>query len=412
MIIKEINKTEFDEFAKNNKQNSYYQTSNYATLMKNYKYDTMYIGAYHDNKLLCASLILYKSIAPTIKYGYAPRGFMLDYFDKDLLEAFTKRIKSFFAKKNFAFIKINPEIIYSKININNKKKEVIPQSKELITFMRSLDYEKLRDNLYFESMLPKYNAFIDLKTFDKSNVSKKCYVKSHSIVNSALKLRKGSLKDMKLLYEYIKENSNKTLNYFEDFYKLFNKDGMIDLLLIEIDYYKYLNVYNKKYEKLIKESEKVNNEFSLDPYDNDLYYKKTDLDKKISELEKKINIVNNRLKNGILSETIGGALIIKSNHKVKLVIGGTDENFPNLNYKYFLYYNMIEYYKKMGYQYFDLNGITGNFTDNNPYKKLNDFVLSFNPLVYEYIGEFDLVINNTYYNILWNSGKLKKEFIH
>ena len=413
MEIKEISKTEFDNFSKNHIQNSYFQTSNYATLMNNYKYDIMYVGGYHNNELLCASLILYKSIAPTIKYGYAPRGFILDYFDKDLLESFTKKVKVFFAKKNFAFIKINPEIIYSKINIKDKKKAVNSQSKELVTCMRNLDYEKLRNNLYFESMLPKYNAIINLKEFNKSNVSKKCYVKSHSIINSSLKLKKGTLKDMKVFYEFIKEKSNKTLNYFEDFYKVFNNDDdMIDLLLIEINYYKYLEIFNNKYERLSDEYEEVCDEFKKNPYDNDLYLKKSDLDKKINELEKKINIVNTKLQEGTKKEIIGGALVIKSKNKTTLVISGIDKKFPNLNYKYFLYYNMIGFYKKLGYKFFDLNGITGNFTDNNPYKKLNDFKLSFNPLVYEYIGEFDLVINNTYYNILWNSGKLRKEFIH
>ena len=412
MEIKEISKTEFDKFSRNHTLNSYFQTSNYATLMNNYKYDIMYIGGYYNNELLCTSLILYKSIAPTIKYGYAPRGFVLDYFDKDLLETFTKKVKTFFAKKNFAFIKINPEIIYSKINIKDKKKSVIPKSKELITYMRSLDYEKLRNNLYFESMLPKYNAIVDLKEFNKSNVSKKCYIKSHSIINSSLRLKKGTLEDMKVFYEFVKEKSNKTLNYFEDFYKVFNKNEMIDLLLIEINYLKYLEVFNDKYEKLIKESEEINASFSLNPYNNDLYIQKTDLDKKINELERKINIVNTKLQKGIKKEVIGGALVIKTKNKATLVISGIDDKFPNLNYKYFLYYNMINFYKKLGYSFFDLNGITGIFSDNNPYKKLNDFKLSFNPLVYEYVGEFDLVINNTYYNILWNSGKLKKEFIH
>ena len=208
---------------------------------------------------------------------------------------------------------------------------------------------------------------------------------------------------MKVFYEFIKEKSNKTLNYFEDFYKVFNKNEMIDLLLIEINYLKYLEVFNDKYEKLIKESEEINTSFSLNPYNNDLYIQKTDLDKKINELERKINIVNTKLQKGIKKEVIGGALVVKTKNKATLVISGIDDKFPNLNYKYFLYYNMINFYKKLGYSFFDLNGITGNFSDNNPYKKLNDFKLSFNPFVYEYIGEFDLVINNTYYNILWNS---------
>ena len=163
MIIKEISKNEFDKFSLNHIQNSYFQTSNYSTLMNNYKYDCLYIGVYKESNLIGVSLILYKSIAPLVKYGYAPRGFILDYLDSDLLEEFTQKIKEFFARKNFAFIKINPELIYSKINIKNKKKEVIPESKRLVSHMRELGYQKLRNNLYFEAMLPKYNAIMNLK---------------------------------------------------------------------------------------------------------------------------------------------------------------------------------------------------------------------------------------------------------
>ena len=71
---------------------------------------------------------------------------------------------------------------------------------------------------------------------------------------------------------------------------------------------------------------------------------------------------------------------------------------------------MIEKYKNDGYKFFDLNGITGDFSDKNPYKGLNDFKLQFKPRVYEYIGEFDLVINKTIYQLLLSSNKLSKEF--
>lgn len=412
MQVKEIDKKTFDNFAKSHLQSSYFQTSNYSMLMNNYKYEIMFVGAYENNTIIGASLILYKSIAPLVKYGYAPRGFIFNYLNDESLKEFTHKIKTFFAHKNFAFIKINPEIIYSKINIKDKKKEVIPQSKKLVSHLRELNYQKLRNNLYFESMLPKYNAIINLKKFNKNTVSNKCYIKSHSIINKSLKLKKGTLKDMKVFYEFIKEKSNKTLNYYEDFYKVFKRNEMIDLLLIEIDYYKYLEVYKNKYDEMISEKYELDKEFSSNPYDNELYLKKTNYEKKINQLEKVINLTNKKLKENIKKEVIGGALLIKQNNKINLVISGIDKNFTTLNYKYFLYFNISSYYKRLNYSFFDLNGISGNFTEKNPYKGLNSFKLSFNPDVYEYIGEFDLVINETYYNILWNSGKLRKEFIH
>ena len=74
------------------------------------------------------------------------------------------------------------------------------------------------------------------------------------------------------------------------------------------------------------------------------------------------------------------------------------------------HYSIMNYYKNENLSFLDLNGITGDFTKNNPYKGLNDFKLSWNPKVFEYIGEFDLIINQTKYSLLWSSNKLQKEF--
>ncbi len=410
MIIKEIDSKTFMEFANNHILSNYYQTENYGVLMQNFKYQIMYIGAYKYNKLVGASLILYKTIAPTIKYGYAPRGFLINYLDEDLLNEFTSKIKAFFLLKNFAFIKINPEVIYSKIDYENKKKIVNVNNKNLISLMRKFGYEKLKNNLYFESMLPKYNAIINLKEFDKNTVSEKCYKKSHSFLTSSLSLKIGNEKDINIFYDLIKDKSNKTKSYYGDFYKVFKDSDMVDLLLVEVDYYKYLEVYNKKYETMIIENEELNEEFNNNSQDEILFQNKMNSDNKLAEIKHSIDLLNTKLKSGNKSEIIGGALMIKQNSRVNLIISGVNSEFNKQNINYFLHYRFIEYYKKMGYSFIDLNAVSGNVSEKSPYKKLNDFKFSFNPNVYEYIGEFDLVINNTYYNILWNTGKLEKEF--
>ena len=57
-----------------------------------------------------------------------------------------------------------------------------------------------------------------------------------------------------------------------------------------------------------------------------------------------------------------------------------------------------------------MNGITGNFSENNPYKGLNDFKKGFNPYSFEYIGEFDFIINPGLYKSMEENGILAKEF--
>jgi lipid II:glycine glycyltransferase (peptidoglycan interpeptide bridge formation enzyme) len=75
-----------------------------------------------------------------------------------------------------------------------------------------------------------------------------------------------------------------------------------------------------------------------------------------------------------------------------------------------MYYKIIETYKKAGYLYFDMYGITGDYSDTNPYKNLNKFKLKFKPKVFEYIGEFDLIVNKPFHQLLWSTNQIQKEF--
>ena len=86
MKIKEISFAEFDKYATSHQLCNYHQTSSYALLMSNHGYEYDYI-AYVDeeNRIYAASLILYKKIGFKSYYGYAPKGFLTDYFDKELL---------------------------------------------------------------------------------------------------------------------------------------------------------------------------------------------------------------------------------------------------------------------------------------------------------------------------------------
>ena len=63
---------------------------------------------------------------------------------------------------------------------------------------------------------------------------------------------------------------------------------------------------------------------------------------------------------------------------------------------------MIDDYKKKNYKYLNLNAIVGEFNKKNKYSGLNEMKLGFNTMITEYIGEFDIVLNNFTYN-LYNS---------
>ena len=97
--------------------------------------------------------------------------------------------------------------------------------------------------------------------------------------------------------------------------------------------------------------------------------------------------------------TIGGCLVIRYEQGVHLIIEGFDKEYRNYNCNYLLKWELIKKFNKEGYNFFDLNGISGEFNEKNKYTGLNEMKLGYNASAIEYIGEFDLIINKTMYKM-------------
>ncbi len=406
MHLKELSIAEFDAFAHTQILSSHYQSSNYALFMteNNYEYDLL---GYVDELgvIKAAALILIKKIDFSHKYGYSPKGFLIDYFDYDLLKDFTNAIKEYYQKK-LVFIKINPEIAIGEINPYSK----ITNYNQNITikdYLKECGYTKLKDNLYFESMFPRFNAILNLHDYSFKNLSKNTKNKIRKAIKKGLIFEKVSKDKMDIFYEFIKHKKNINEYYYKNYYNIYERDASCDLFLVKIDYEKYLinsqDLYNKELENNYNLSNKlINNSNSLN------INQKMNSDRTLLSYKNDIEVATHGLKEK--KETyIAGAFVIKHNNRVNIIISGYNPKYKKFNANYFLHYNIIEYYKK-NYKYLDLNGFTGNLTDKNPYKGLNDFKLGFNPQIYEFIGEYDLIIKERKYNSLIKNGTLAKLF--
>ncbi len=409
MQIKEINEIEFDNFASSHVLKNYYQTSYYGNLMKKFGYTPIYIGVFDNDSIVGAALILSKYIAINIKYGYSPRGFLIDYQNTYYLEEFTKLVKKYFFKKGFAFIKINPEITLAEVISETNSKNINNNSVKIINELERLNYKKLKNNIYFESLLPKYNPIINLKRFDINNLNKNIKQKIHNKDKKGISLIKGDEYNLNEFYEFVKNKKDNSIEYYKNYYKIFNEAKMADLWLLQIDYHEYLKLTQEEYTNLLEKNERINKEFIENTKNKQLLRAKMESDRKLTSLNQEITDINTYIQNGVNKQIIASALTIKFKNRVNIVISGFDKNIK-LNPNHILYIKLIEHYKNENYSYLDLNGITGDFTPSNPYRGLNEFKLNFNPNIYEYIGEFDLIINQTLYSLLWTTKILHNEF--
>jgi peptidoglycan pentaglycine glycine transferase (the first glycine) len=407
MNLKELTILEFEDFVKKSPLGNHYQTSDYGILMSEQGYDYDLLGMVDEyGEILAASLILIKKIGFKTKYGYAPKGFILDYFNQSLLKAFTEKIKEFYDKKNVIFIKINPEIAIAEIDSVSKSKTYNWNS-QIKDFLDDLNYLKLKDNLYFESCLPRFNGIISLKDLSINHFEKNTRNKIKRAVSKGLEIELTERSGIDILYNFIKNKKHNNEFYYKDYYNIFHKKNMIDIFLVSINTKDFLLNAKENYEKELE----INTELNRNLIQNN---NQKNINLKMNSDRKLLSY-----KNDILEATdqnskhekiyIAGAMVIKFKNRVQILISGYDKKYKKYNPNYFLHYKIMEHYKE-DYSYFDLNGMTGDFTKENPYYGLNEFKIGFKPKIYEFIGEYDLIINNKKYNNLLNNGTLAKIF--
>ncbi len=406
MHIKHLSIHEFETFVDKSFLGSYYQTYEYALLMKENGYDYEFVGLVDEyNNVHAASLILIKKLTKLYKYGYAPKGFILDYFDYNLLKEFTNKIIDFY-KKKLVFIKINPEIAIAEIDpITYKKK--YNQNRKIKNHLIDLGYVKLKDNLYFESAIPRFNGIVSLKDFSLDHLNKNTRNKIKKGDKKGLNIEIADRSGIDILYNFIKKKRNKDAFYYKAYYKAFQNSNNIDLFLVSLDTKQFLVSSKDAYEKELNHNSDLSNQLIKEHSEKNLNIKMNS-DRKLLSYKNDILEAQNRASKGD-KLYIAGALVIKYQNRINIVISGYDTNFKRFSPNYYLHYQILNYYKKY-YDYADLNGLTGDFTKENPYYGLNEFKLGFKPHIYEFIGEFDLVINHYVYKYLLKRGKLAKIF--
>jgi len=407
MRLKELTFEEFKNFQQEHPLSNFYQTSNYAMLMaeNGYEYDLIGMVDEEDN-ILAASVILIKPIGIKCFYGYAPRGFLIDYTNEFLINKFTQELKKYYYEKNVIFIKLNPNLPIGEID-NNSFNTYYNSNEDIRYLLEKNGYKKLKDNLYFEAELPRFNAFINLNNFSSQALDKNTKNKIKKGMRKGLKFNKYSKDYLNEFYKIIKNKNNINEYFYHDLYTLFEKEDNIDLFLISIDYDSFLQnsqyVYNEESERNNKLNAKL-----VQNNSNKAINKKMTSDKILLTYKNDIMEATKGLQDN-KEIFLAGAIVIKHNNMATILYSGYDTSYKRFAPNYFLHYSIIKHYQNK-YDFIDLNGVVGDFKNENPYTGLNRFKLGFNPKIYEYIGEFDLVIEPKSYSILLQNGILAKEF--
>ena len=403
MEIVQLTKEEFDSYAENHPSKNFYQTSAYGMLMDRHSFDDYYLAMKDESgNIKCATLILIDKVFLGYKWGYCPRGYLIDFNDTELLKTFTNLLKEFLKKRNFMFVKIDPYIIYKSRDKKGKEIPGIDNSK-IVNDLLSLGYEHTGFNLNFENLKPRWNAVITTDELDPifSRFNKETRNKIRKADKMGLQVVKGGPENVREFYSLIDKKHSRKLNYYLDMFEILGKKDMFEIYFAVLNTAKYVENSKNLFEAEEKRNNEINEELEANISSNNtanIIKRKMDSDAILNNYKQNIINATNLYKEYPSGVVIGANAIIKYNNEIFFLIDGYKNEFKGYCPNHYLKYQIIERYRQQGYTRMHLNGISGDFTKGSTYYGLTKFKLGFASNIEEYIGEFTLVINKGKYN--------------
>lgn len=412
MKLKKISEKEFKKFADKNLEITFYQTISWAHLKKKNGWVAHYLGLEKDNKIIAGSLILAKTL-PIIKKKmfYAPRGFLLDYKDKEVLKEFTKQLKEYAKKEHAIFIKIDPYVEYKEHDNNGNVVEDGLNNSVCVENLKSLGYKHFGFNLMQDTLQPRWMHVIETEDKTLADVMKDMESKTRQILRknerSGIHTREISKEELPLFKDIMQHTSDRRefvdrpLSYYESMWDSLHDDGILKILVAEIDFLEFEKNTKEELETNEKElKERIykheNNILKMNPKKYEQNNKKNE--QEIERLKKQLEKIKDYKEKYGNKKLLGGILFLIYGNEVLSLHGGTLDDVMQFQSAYTIHFAGVKHAVENGYKRYNFYGITGDFRKENPLYGLYLFKKSFGGHVVELIGEFDYIISPFWYH--------------
>ena len=404
MAIRELDRKEFDEYAFKHPYRSFYQTSQYGTLMSKHGYSPLYLGLDEGGEIRASALILVKTQAG-IKLGYSPRGFLIDFNDYQLVDDFTHNLKEYLARIGIVNLLIDPHVTHLERDKNGKPIASRQKGVNISESLKRIGYQHMGFNLYFENLKPRWNMVLKteqtpIEVFN--SFEKQTRTKIRNSLRKGVEVYKGNKNDLKMFYQMINKKHTRKYDYYLDMYDIFGRFNMFDVYFARINTEVFLKnsklLYEHELQRNSRLAEALQKNIRKQKDKVKLVNKKMESDKLLNSYKDDI-IFGTKLYRDSKYIIVASNAIIKYGNEIFFLIDGINFKFKNFNANHLLKWKIIEEYRNKGYTKFHLNGITGDFTRKNKYNGLFIFKKGFNAKVTEYIGEYSLVINKAKYGL-------------
>jgi len=380
-----ITAEEHDEFVKTSPQNNLLQSSDWAKIKDNWGNERL--GVYQDHKLVAVASILIQPLPLGFTMLYIPRGPIMDYQNSELVAFMLQSIKTYAKSKRAVFAKFDPSLFLRKRLIGQETSDQ-EATLAIIQSLKKCGVEWVgRTEDMGETIQPRFQANIYKEYFTEDQLSKSTKQAIRTARNKGVEVIFGGTE---LLDEFAalmkKTEARKGIHLRgRDYYEklLTTYAGQSYITLSRINLAQRLASLKEQLEKNQAEASRFNEKTKPGKIDNNRQEKE--------RLEEEIQFLHQEIKAGQEIVSLSGTLTLEFGGTSENVYAGMDENFRRYQPAILTWYETAQHAFDRGATWQNMGGVE-NQLDGGLYH----FKSKFNPMIEEFVGEFNLPTSMLY----------------
>lgn len=374
-----ITAEEHDEFVKTSPQTNLLQSSDWAKIKDNWGNERL--GVYQDHKLVAVASILIQPLPLGFTMLYIPRGPIMDYQNSELVAFMLQSIKTYAKSKRAVFAKFDPSLFLRKGLIGQETSDQ-EATLAIIQSLKECGVEWVgRTEDMGETIQPRFQANIYKEYFTEDQLSKSTKQAIRTARNKGVEVIFGGTELLDEFAALMKKTEARKGIYLrgKDYYEklLTTYAGQSYITLSRINLAQRLTSLKEQLEKNQAEASRFNEKTKPGKIDNNRQEKE--------RLEEEIQFLNQELKAGQEIVSLSGTLTLEFGGTSENVYAGMDENFRRYQPAILTWYETAQHAFDRGADWQNMGGVE-NHLDGGLYH----FKSKFNPMIEEFVGEFNL----------------------
>lgn len=382
-----ISAEEHDQFVKIHEQVNLLQSSSWAKIKDNWGNERL--AFYQDDSLVAVASVLIRPLPAGFSMLYIPRGPIMDYTNKELVSFVLKTLKKFGKSKRALFVKFDPYILLSHRQIDQEPiANTQAQAQAIVTNLQEAGCEWIGLTTDMaENIQPRFQANILKEYFSDDQLSKSTKQVVRTSLNKGVQVSFGHLEFLDQFSELMKKTENRKSislrgrEYYKKLLETYPDSSYITLAQLDLE---------KRQEALLFQKQKLEEEmarFTEKTKASKVKNHQQELDRILDEL----SFLETKLLTGQKIVSLAGTLTIVFEQASENLYAGLDEEFRRYQPAIITWYETAKHSFSRGAKYHNMGGIENNLDGG-----LFNYKSKFNPVIEEFIGEFNLPTSPIY----------------